>query len=431
MNLLPHLDTGDKVPLGAQPGSIAANPQNTPLSQEQKLSLGEFSPENQNQVGGYVPMGAYENPTVVKGAELAGSLLPLGRGIKGAIGAAKLGKEAYDYLQPDKTAENFMTELGGGSKPTSEENVRELAKRINFSRTSNAVDALAHKTPVYEALGEKNISYNHPLYDIFEERDVKDYFEENSNLLKKWNSDKSPIGKLNNKFVEKPTLNNSDDLQQSVGGRIGDLKKKSLREPLDKTEQEELADLQKVRTSLQNDQDQFIEKQSPYLANQNKIFRQKWRENVTPYDDHPILSEISRKGTTEGFTPSEVKSIFSYPTANVQKILQDIGTSGKNNVLYNELQSAHPQDAKELASKILEAKQHGYQANISPEMEKLAKELQKRSSIAGKVKGAGKIATGAITGSVLGHPLVGSSLGAAWAVGRPALMKALELTAKK
>lgn len=416
MNLLPHLSTGNVNSSSGQPDEVKTFLGNMPNFNSKDVAQQFNSPE---QIKSLIN-------TAAGGGE--------GMAIAGKEAIPKIAQVAGDisqYLNPDKAAESFMTELGGGTKPTSEENVRELAKRINFSRTSNAVDALAHKTPVYEALGEKNISYNHPLYDNFEERDIKDYFEENSNLLKKWNSDKSPIGKLNNKFVEKPTLNNSDDLQQSVGGRIGDLKKKSLREPLDKTEQEELADLQKVRSSLQNDQDQFIEKQSPYLANQNKIFRQKWRENVTPYDDHPILSEISRKGTTEGFTPSEVKSIFSYPTENVQKILRDIGTSGKNNVLYNELQSAHPQDAKELASKILEAKQHGYQANISPEMENLARELQKRAKITGTVKNTGKIVGGLAGGTILGHPLVGLAGGAAWAAGKPALKKALELIGKK
>ncbi len=419
MNLLPHLSTGNVNQSTGQPDEVKTMFGTMPNFGDKNIRQDFNSPEQlkslMNTVAGTGVSG--EVPAVV-----ADQVLPK---------VANAATDVKNYLQPDKTAEELVTNLGGGSKPTSEENIKELAKRINFSRNSNAIDALSHKTPVYEALGDKNISYKHPLYDIFEERDIKDYFDENSNTIKKWFSEKSPIGKSTDKFLENSTLNNSDDLQQLLGGRIGDIRKKSLREPLDKNEQEELADLQKVRGSLQSDQDQFIEKQSPYLANQNKLFRQKWRENVTPYDDHPILSEISRKGTTEGFTPSEVKGIFSYPTENVQKILQDIGTSGKNNVLYNEVQSAHPQDAKELASKILEAKQNGFQNYISPEMEALAKNLQKRAKASGTAKNVGKVVGGLAGGTVFGHPLVGLAGGAAWAAGKPALAKALEMMGKK
>src|ERR1700744_1499437 len=75
--------------------------------------------------------------------------------IKGAEEGARFIKKGIDYLNPAKSADEFLQKIGGGK--TAQENIEELAKRIHFARTSAAEEALAHKRPVYEQLGDKPI----------------------------------------------------------------------------------------------------------------------------------------------------------------------------------------------------------------------------------------------------------------------------------
>lgn len=319
--------------------------------------------------------------------------------------------KAIKFIQPQKAVNEFMHTLGQGM--TSEENITNLAKRISFGRKSAAEEALQHKRPVFLTLGNKQL---HTIPD-------KTNYMSQSKNYKNFTGD---LKDLHETFTVNPSLNNADALQQQLGDKIGKLKKLQYQGKLDKAGDEELSQLVKSRNHLVSDMDSFMEKQDLVNKNQYQMFRSKWRSNVVPYDENPILSEIVRKGTMEGITPAEIKNIFSYPSKNAKKIAEDIGPSGKGNILYNELQSENALSALDLSDALKKSKQFGYQHYINPEMEMLAKMLPSQYKTAELLKTLGKGGVGGLIGWPLGHPYIGAAIGAGLKPGKEAAKKVLE-----
>lgn len=330
---------------------------------------------------------------------------------EGLSAAPEVIKKGLQFIQPQKTADQFMEKIGGGQ--TAEENVTDLAKRLSFARNSAAEEALSHKRPVFESLGER---------PIINSGDRGEY-------LKTGNSVDSYTGKLKNAHLDfsgTPTLNNADALQQQMGSRIGELKKLSYQGKIDRAGTDELEGLVDSRNKLLRDQDKFMEAQDPYNKAQYDLFRSKWRNNVTPYDESPILSQIVRKGTQEGITPGEIKSIFAYPSANVKKIAQDIGPSGRNNILYNELQNGSKLGPIDLSDALKNSKQFGFQQYVDPQMEMLAQRLPRQYKTAEALKTVSKGTAGGIVGGIFGHPILGAMAAAGYKPGKDIAKKVLE-----
>jgi hypothetical protein len=356
------------------------------------------------------------------GMEVVGNILSAG---KNAIGAG------INYIRPQKSVDEFMNVLGGGK--TAEENITELAKRLHFGRNSASQEALAYKEPVFNALGEEKIvptitRKSISTLDKAGRPTVKrslggDYFTQNE--AEPFYSGK--IKTFHKEFEKNPTLNNSDALQKQIGSRIGELNDAQLKGPLEPIQSDELEALTKARDHLISDQEKFMENQHPMYREQYKIFRDKWKQNVTPYDETPILTQMARRGAQHGFTPGEIKGIFAYPNEKVSRIAKDIGPSGHQNIIYNEIQEAGKHSPDTLAKALAEAKQFGYQSHMTPEMELLAKNLPARYTTSEALKTAGRGALGAGIGELLGHPLLGLAIGASMKKGSDLGKKLLEL----
>jgi hypothetical protein len=335
------------------------------------------------------PMRDPKEYNMLKDKELLSEMINVAAGGPGFKALGKPIAKGMEYFQPQKLVDKFMQNLGGPK--TSEENIKEFAKRVYFGRKSAADEALAHKTPVFEALGNKPITSN----------------LETSNYLSKGAAHNNYGGKLkqlHEKYLEEPLLNHSDALQQQMGSRIGQLRKLNKEGKLDRAGQDELSELSESRKHLIKDQEDFMHAQAPEHKQAYDLFRDKWKKNVSIYDESPVLSEIARTGKTQGITPGEITSIFKHPSENVETIAGHMGPSGNANILFNELQSAVPRNAKELAKDIKGAKQFGYQKFMNPEMDLLAKELEKSYTRSERLKKAGKWFGGALGVGAIGIP---------------------------
>lgn len=438
------------------------------------------------------------DPETIKQALNAGmSTVGGGMALKGAKALLPYAEKGIAYLRPGKEAEGFLQDLGNGA--TSQENSASLAKDLHEKRTERAEDALSHKDPIYEQLGNKDMISPHPqevaegnidkVAKVFS-RDKSDFNENNIAALKKaltkyrksgdfqdfidkgedifgheglsekeisklddlmgvplknseyiessaekWFPRGSDLEERHLQFKNNPTLNNADLLQQDIGNRIGELKKIDYRTGLDTVGRQELKELSKSRDALLRDQDKFIESHSPFLANQNKIFRQKWRENVTPYDENPVISDIARHydeeknpGVLFNLKSGDISKFFMEPNAKAQKVAQDLGEEGRRKILYNELQSSEKPNVEQIVKGIQNTKQFGGQQYISPQMESMAENLSKREAIRKHLQSVG----GGIGGFMIGGvPGAAVGMGAMSPFVRSLVRNLLEKSTKK
>ena len=385
----------------------------------------------------------------VAGKEIAAGL-PYVRGALSKVGE-KLNKP-IEYLRPDKSAKEFLQTLGSGTK---EENAQSLARDIQKAHQEKLTEALSHKEPVYEREGNSNI-YNvaesslpegnldkvaHYVapgekatptqldklgVEIKKFRKSNDFDEFHHNVGEIFNSklDEKQIANLEEamslptthdseflaladkhskliegdtleafeKFKRKPTLNNADDLQSALGKDIGFYSDKAKKGTLERWEGREQEKLQKLRDTLKSEMEGHLERVDPKLAEENRIFTEKYRENVTPYNEEEVTKEITNESKRVrekreknpnlpyNITSTQMGSFFGEPSRAASQIAGDIGESGRNKILYNLLANDLKPDAMGLANAILEAKQaKGYQRYITPEMEKMANQLIKRA----------------------------------------------------
>lgn len=345
--------------------------------------------------------------------------------ISSGIGAVKTGaslaKRGMQYLQPDRKAAEFMQKIGGGA--TSQQNSNDFVELLRYNRHLAEKDALKYKEPVFNALGDSKILPDERFVNALGENkttQAKGYFLSEAKTKNYSESTKEKY----NIYKENPTLHNADQLQQSLGKEIGDLNdalKKGdtgVRSKLDK--------LTKDRNNIIQDQISYMNTQDPAHQLAYNLFRKKWVENVRPYEDSTLLSEMSKTGPREGYTQAEIRRLFKDPVPDVQTVMEHLGESGKNKILYNEIQSEEPKKAAQLAKDLSKAKQFGYEKNITPDMEALSKELSKRSTISEIAKGIGKTGLGYAGGDILGHPYLGALLGLGWAGGRKGIEAVLK-----
>lgn len=480
MNLLPHLATGAEEKSGSAPDQVKTMFGTMPNFGEKNVRQEFNSPE---QIKSLIDTAAGGGEGLaLKGAEI----LP-----KAVEKAAEVSK----YLHPEKDAEALTQSLGGGASTAEENiaNLAQSIKKshdINseeaLSKKQNVLD-VAGKENIYttakSALPEGNLDKMAKVFggnkveltpdkanalskalskyrsnsdmDSFVEKgeDIFGYPVSDSKISKIENMLSIPakrdsgylsnndayqyydkdLKKLHDAFAKKPTFENADELQSQLGKDIGSLQRASTKGTLDTAGLNKLSSLKEARDLLNKDQKTFLKERSPELNEQYETFKKEYKQNVVPYYSEPALSKmVKREGETSGFTPGDISSIFSFPDKFAKKVASDIGQEGKNKILYNELQKVEPGDVEGLVQALKDAKKlKGYQDYIAPEMEEAAKDLEKRAKVKGRITTAGKFGTALAGGTVLGHPLMGAIAGAGWAVGKPALVKALELMGKK
>ena len=324
----------------------------------------------------------------------------------GAASAIKGAAKGYKYIHPEKTAEAFMKELGQGK--TAEQNIQELSETIKSSRTKAEKEALAHKEKLMSPHGEEKINpenyLTHPK--------VGEHYSE-------------ALAEKHKAFEENPSIKNADELLQGINSQLNPLYriKNSKFKKLDNEEKAEFKSLSRDKSNILTDLEEKIKTLPKKVQKEYETYRKKWSENVAkPFEEHsPLIAQLS-KGSAKKATPGNVQSRFAFnESPEMTKLVESIGEPGKKNILYNYLLKSGAEDSETLAKAIIEGKKKkGMSRYITPEMEQMAHQLQKREHYR-------KIAYTAIpgvAGLAAGSPVLGglASAGmATWQYGKPAL----------
>jgi hypothetical protein len=217
---------------------------------------------------------------------------------------------------------------------------------------------------------------------------------------------------LHDKYAKNTSLENYDALQSAIKAEIRKL-------PDDTLGLEKKAALGSNVKNLNADKETFMKTLPEKMQNLENEFRTKYRENVINYhgdQSHPAIEKLSR-GEWKEVTPHELEDAFIYQRPATLKVLKDIGPSGVKNIIYNALQKVKQNDAKGLATTILDLKRtKGYDDFITKEMENWAHNMLKHVERAGHINKGMATAGGALVGSALFGP-IGGAVGAAapWA----------------
>lgn len=380
MNLFPDLATGES----------SENYTDFPILGKMKIPNSDdmkdfFSKENAEEAiesGASALGGGIE----LKGAEAS---LPL---IKQGFETLKKG---IDYVRPGQDVSSFMKSLGSGAE-TAEENIKNLAEKMQRTRSAAEKDALIPKNKFMDKYANEKIESK----SYIDKENVDDYYGKG-------------LQKVHNNYIENPTIASHDNLLSKLSKKIRDYQDRLKRGKLDTEGEDRLNHLLDNKERLLDDQENFINKLTSEDQDLYNDFRIKWAKNVGPYESSGADIRNLSKGYSAGIKPSSLEKIFSFPTKEVQKISSDIGSAGQGNILFNELRNINPEDAKALSEALRDAKRtKGYQSYISPEMEELVDKLAKREKTRKTVQDIGSAAGGATLGTLTGiNPILGAFLG--------------------
>jgi len=157
------------------------------------------------------------------------------------------------------------------------------------------------------------------------------------------------------------------------------------------------------------DQDDFFKTLSPDKQNLYKDFRIKWARDVEKYNKasskvakSKVIRNLS-EGNFEEVSSKDIENAFKNPGTKTQRILEDIGKSGINNIVYNSLLGLPKGDANALAKAIINARNtKGLSKYFTKEHEDFANNLLKRSKYKKSAQWMGGIlGTGILAGAGL------------------------------
>jgi len=413
-----------------------------------------FSPENIREAT-QEGLGAISGMNVLKSGKLIGS-------------AAKKGME---YINPEAISEQLRGQFGQG---TVSENIGELGQRVKFGKESAKEQALTPKRELMETIKGEEIVKPKPLKlekvaKIFEP-DVNNISSQQSDALRKaianyyksgnlgkltekgeqifsheglesnqidklerllttqmpakgrylsdaeatkFYSSKGTLSELHKDYIKTKSPDVADQLMSELKSEIRKLKKIDRNTGLGDVQSERLASYESNLQNIENDFNKFISTLPKEAQGKYKQFTTSYRENVAPYKSEDIIREMSY-GNTQGIQANEVESLFSNPnpTKDVKKVINDIGSSGWNNIVYNMLSKYEPGEASKMAKAILEGKRKGSPI-ITDEMVQAANNAIKRSRISTAVKTSARAAGGAALAAPFGLAPLGAIAGAA------------------
>lgn len=327
--------------------------------------------------------------------------------------------DVYD-VNPAKLPEGNLEKFGQMIDPESQfspPKMEALSKALKTYRKSGNVDAfLEHSEDLFNIpeLTDKQAAKIEDVLSMptkrnstyFAEDGVTDYYGKKGELLDKHSA-----------FQEKPTLNNYDKLQSALKKEIRKLDKREKAGTITDEAEAKLGQFKANVKNLDNDKEAFMQTLPEKMQNLETEFRTKYAQGVGKYEDagegaRKIIKKLASGKSTE-VTPAQINRIFSRPTDEVKRILQDLGSSAGRNILYNALLKVPEGDAESMATTLLDLKKtKGFDQFVTPEMENWANGMLKRIKTAKMVKQVGAPLAGAAGGFMMGG-VPGAVVGAA------------------
>ena len=330
-----------------------------------------------------------------------GPSAPARLAIPAAKVAGKLAGEAIDYVRPGKYSKELMHELGQGAT-TTEENAKAFAEHVKDVHDTNLEQFKAVREPLLAKYGDQPVVSPAKLARLANRPFAK------SQLLD------TDIKDLLRDFVKSGKFRDADELRKELGARLGYFKRQSSLGTLPSKDIPKVQYYKKLRDSLVSGMDNFMAKQNPTDVQLFKQSNRMYENKVIPFYSSKKLTQIA-KGTKRN--PKEIASIFKSPEEQIKAVSREIGTEGKNRVMYDKL-LREGERPEELAGTLVEAKKTGGLGHYySPKLEKAAKAISHRTLVQGLL-GTG---LGGLAGTMVGMPMAGATIGAAMTAGKPYL----------
>lgn len=377
-----------------------------------------------------IPEGYANSPELRSHMEELTNLAAGGPGMQVAGRVAKagkeLGKKAYDYVSPSKISsemERFKNEtLGSGSES---ENIANLSKRVQLAEKSGKAEALPLKESLYSKEGKSKL-FDEGMAGVSERTPAKGndipmlatpneskYFA-NKNIAKYFDTD---LKSVHNNFKKNPTLENYDELQSQLKTEMRALKGEGK---MNREARREYKSFKSAVDDLNHDKELFVKTLPKEMQNLETEFRTKWATGPAKYGSEAKLTlqrlASGKPGDLGQVTDQAIVKLFTNPNKNTLDAIKELGPSVGRNVIYSALNKIKPGEARKMADAILDLKRKkGFESFITPDIEKWAMEMSKRTKRSELAKKAASIGGGALAGSTLGPfgTVAGGLVGAA------------------
>lgn len=383
----------------AKKGLEYINPEN--ISKELLGKIGEGTiPENIEQLGKRVKFG--------KESAKEEALLPKHEFMEEAKG------KNITRLKPEKVdIKNVASIFEKDENEFTPERMKLIKKSINNYYKHGDIEQLAEEgSEIFESpeLSEKSLSKLESFVPI-EKLNRGKYLSDTDAI--KFYSPKGELSNAHNEFIKTKSVESADKLMSELKGEIRELKSRQKKGTLGDIGDAKLSSYESNLQNLKNDWGKFIKILPKELQGKYADFAKKYAINVAPYEDAGFIVRKLATGDTKGILPESLDRLFANPNPKkeVMKVIDDIGTSGWNNLVYNMLSKYKPGDVKGMAQAILEGRRKGSPI-ITDEMVNAANYALKRGKISSLVKSTAGAALGGIAGMPFGIGALGSTIGA-------------------
>lgn len=323
----------------------------------------------------------------------------------GAFEGMPLVSKLLSNLNPNKYASNILNKLTPAKSLT--ENAASLAGDIKDSANGIKEQYKAMFEPIKETAGNKSI-YQSELGNV--PTTYKNTFK---GLKKPFLGSASDF---HDDFMESPTFENAHKLQSELGAEARSIV------PTSSAERAEKLKISKLRGSLKNDINNFLIKKDPTgdLANKYNKMGNFYLNEYVPYKSIPAISKILQG---KGVTSNQLLNAFKTPKIAMrggdeinyaQKVSDDLGSDGKNKILFAELGKIRNATPEKLVNAGENFNKSGLESHVTPT---LASQLETLK----KIISAKKVAS-TVGGAAIAYPLVAKS-------GLPAPLGAAALSA--
>lgn len=401
------------------------------------------------RTAGTTAFGALASP----GQRERGALLGAGLGTAAeAVGAApqvfgaisRGARKILSPILPHQEAANILDDLSGGKGI--EENAKEVAKNIKSNSEERVKTSNENFENIKKAVGNKKLFQVPPKEKpsviqllpgtvIKKEKAIPKPTGKYNKLSKSTINEYTPDLKILHKnYLDNPTFENAKNLRTELGAE-------SARAAPDVLSRRAKQAVIMGKKAINDDMFSFLNKadKTGNLSNDFQDAIDYHRKEVIPYRVNKTISQISKGKITN---PKNISNTFKFPEGapeeseeaqNYEKTLKvanDLGQSGKNKILFNEIAGLEkkPQKMVDAFEPRGALDKKGFNEYITPELRGRIKNLGTKVS---RQKLAG-IGAGVIAGKFTGLPIAGEALGGV--VGRallPKLLKGLPRTAIK
>lgn len=331
------------------PAGVAVSPQHRIMGGALG-SLAEVAPE-------VIPPGLKTIPKILKG-------------VKGFVRPNIVAKRIVEGLPKVKNAESVLNELGSGRSLN--ENAQNIAAKIKKVGTTRLTESGKRFEDINKRAGVNSM---YPEGEPVSKNSYK--------ALEKW---KRPpmmhytdtLKDAHEDFMDIPTFDKAHKLQSTLGS----VANRTLKNPASNMQQRDVAGrFLMARDRLLNDMRSHLNKIDPskQLSTEYTGARNLHALDAVPYRENIKIHEIVR-GKVQN--PRNLTTIFKNPESNTLKVVSDLGSEAKDQIIYNELRATVGKNptAEKLIKAFSGLEKKGLKSYASPKLEQQMDNLKQTAA---------------------------------------------------